>query len=402
MKFNLARITLTGAILTCAFASLVAQAEPSLADDEKMYMPLAAETIKKFEDAPAAQQEEFITQEMNRFARKYPRGYIYLRASIRAWQADPEAYHAKWPKIFAESKDEFAPASIAPKTVTPGMMFLNEAVQIENDSEWKILAAITVGKNLRSTNPLIGGLTTEGRYVFVIYTAKNLTGKPQTILASPQLSDAEGNTYDALHEESLYSEALAGAKTITIEQLPNKLAKKFAAIYELPEDPSVLYFNARQLGKTIAPEIKRIVLVDRPSVAIAGAAPSTTSAGVALKSVGKRLSFGGRLSDDPIFKPEDGEIYVVVRLSFSADREYAPDVALKHPSGLVLNPAKVTSFFQMDEYATNPRETGYVFSVPKELGTKNDWMLQVDDPKIEIPIKLAALSADSDRKNSPK
>ena len=383
-----------GALVVSAIGSVVAS-EPSLEKEEKKYLRLAAETIKKFEDAPAAEQERFIAKEADRFAKQYPRGFIYLRASVQEWQRDPEAFHAKWPDVFKSSNEPTA-ISVLPKSITTTTVFYDEPVLFANDSEWKVLGAVNVGKNLRSPNPLIKGLTTEGRYVVVVYTVKNLTGKPQMVAAAPRLSDAEGNTYDSLNEDALYVEELTGAKSITIEQLPNKLPKKFAAIYEMPDEQTPLFFDARELGKSVKPEIKRISLAQRPQGSAKATASPTT-----VKSISKRRSI---VADGIEIMPEENSVFVALRLSLPTDVDSPPKTALKHPSGVVLNPDRdATSALRFAEAQklvgqdispgmASTNDVSVVFQVPRELATKNDWVLQLVDSSVELPIKLSVVT----------
>lgn len=394
-SLGFARGAFVTGVLAIACVVRVVAAESSLADEEKKYLRLAAETIKKFEDAPAAEQQRFISQEADRFAKQYPRGFIYLRASVQEWQADPEAYHAKWPDVFKGTNEPTA-ISVPPKTITADTVFYDEPVVFANDSEWKVLGAVNVGKNLRSASPLIKGMTTEGRYVVVVYTVKNMTGKPQMVALTPRLSDADGNTYDSLNEDALYVEELTGAKSITIEQLPNKLPKKFAAIYEMPDEQTPLFFDARELGKVIKPEIKKISLAQRPQgnqVAIT----STTS----VKSLSKRRSIA---VDDMVFKPDEDSVFVVVVLSLAVDAESTPKTVLKHPSGVILNPDRdgTSALRTLETKAladavaspgmTAPNNVSVVFQVPRELATKNDWVLRFTEAGTEVPIKLSVVS----------
>lgn len=393
-SLGFARVAFVTGVLVIASAVKVIAAEPSLADEEKKYLRLAAETIKKFEDAPAAEQERFIAKEADRFAKQYPRGYIYLRASVQEWQSDAEAYHAKWPDVFKKS-DEPTAISIPPKNITETTVFYDEPVVFTNDSEWKVLGAVNMGKNLRSPSPLIKGMTTEGRYIVVVYTVKNMTGKPQMVALTPRLSDADGNTYDSLNEDALYVEELTGAKSITIEQLPNKLPKKFAAIYEMPDEETPLFFDARELGKSIKPEIKRISLAQRPQGALAAMTSPTT-----VKSISKRRSI---VADDIEIKPEENNVFVALRLSLPAYVDSPPKTTLKHASGVVLNPDRdATSALRSAEAqklvdrdispgTAYPNEASFVFQVPRELATKNDWVLQLVDGSAELPIKLSVV-----------
>jgi len=230
--------------------------------DEEKYLRLSAELIKSSLDAPAADQERVIPQLIDKFRRQYPQGFIYLRVSLQQWTTNPSAYFARYPDIFVE-KVEDTSVSEMPNTITENTIFIGEPVFFKNDSEWKVIEAVSLGKNLPIILPLVKGQTTEGRYVFVVYTVKNLTGQSEAIMSSPKLSDGAGGKYEALPNESNWVH-FAGVPAITMEQLPNRVTKKFAAIYEMPAGKGVYYFDAREIG-TSHPAIIPITLAARPT-----------------------------------------------------------------------------------------------------------------------------------------
>ena len=234
--------------------------QDNLSDQEK-YMRLSALAIKQIMDVPAANQERLIPQIIDNFRRQYPDGDIYFRASFQAWSKNPDAYCARYPDIFIE-KEQDTSASSAPKLVTKDTLFIGDIVSFPSDSEWQVVEAVSIGKNLPTIEPFAKGKTTEGKYIIVIYRVKNITGKSESIFYSPTIIDESGNKYKALPDEALWTRKLTDSPSITIEQLPNRVAKKFAAIYEIPDDGSIYYFEARQLASS-NPRLKPIVLAPR-------------------------------------------------------------------------------------------------------------------------------------------
>ena len=253
----------TTLLIACfGFSNLVTHAQELSEKDQKAKMRAVLE-IKKFEDAPAAQADEIIDTEMKHFMQSDKEGAWWLiNVVLPKYQANPQSLHEQYPDIFTKKDESPSIVSTVPEKIDAKMKFIGDLAEFPSDSEWKVIEASNVGKNLTSDSPLVHGITTEGKYVVVAYTVKNLTGKSRTLNQSPMLVDGSGSTYQALPLHEYWVKRL-GNVTIELEQLPNKVAKKFAAIYEMPDENSVVCLVAHELGGVTKAE-QKIVLVPRP------------------------------------------------------------------------------------------------------------------------------------------
>ncbi len=184
-------------------------------------------------------------------------GVQALQKGISDFQNNPSAYRLKHPTVWIP--EVLQNVASLPEKLDPNTAFYNEAVTFKNDSVWQIVWAKNLGSELAATN-LGHKINSEGKYIFVQYKVKNISGAPQQIAVRPQIIDDKGNTYDPLDEESLYLENL---KTIPMEQLPNGITKTFGSIFEIPSDAVTYYFNAREIIP-LNPEKIKILLAHRP------------------------------------------------------------------------------------------------------------------------------------------
>ena len=101
---------------------------------------------------------------------------------------------------------------------------INDIVKFD-DSEWVVLEAKKLGKRIKSNNMFQEDATTEGFFIRVKYSVKNIQNKEDTVMEGPKLVDSEGREYGEYDGQSFYIPE--NAKTITGETLTPGLAKKF-------------------------------------------------------------------------------------------------------------------------------------------------------------------------------
>jgi len=121
---------------------------------------------------------------------------------------------------------------------------INDIVKFD-DSEWVVLEAKKLGKRIKSNNMFQEDATTEGYFIRVKYSVKNLQNKEDTILEGPKLVDSEGREYREFDEQAFYIPK--NTKTIMGETLTSGLSKKFYSVFEVPEDAKDFKFQARSL-----------------------------------------------------------------------------------------------------------------------------------------------------------
>ncbi len=114
-----------------------------------------------------------------------------------------------------------------------------------SDSEWKVLEVVS-GKAWISFNQFIKSRETTGKYVQIKYDVTNTANEDEQILENPKLVDSKGRKYRPMSDSASYLPS--GAKEITLEQLPPGVLKTFYALYEVPDDSSEFFFEARSLG----------------------------------------------------------------------------------------------------------------------------------------------------------
>jgi hypothetical protein len=122
---------------------------------------------------------------------------------------------------------------------------IGEIVKFD-DSEWIILSAQNLGQEIKSNNLILDDATTNGKFIIIQYSVKNLSKKGELIFETPVLVDSEGREFNEYDNQEFYLPA--SAKTLMGESLPPSIIKKFYAIYEVAQDSNDLKFRARSLS----------------------------------------------------------------------------------------------------------------------------------------------------------
>ena len=111
-----------------------------------------------------------------------------------------------------------------------------------NDSVWEVVSAKELGNMLDETD-FAEAKRSEGKFIYVQYKVTNNTAEEQAVLFTPSIRDSKGRRFEEMDDLEFY---LKDNETgMTMEQLPSGLAKKFAAIFEVPADASGFMFMAR-------------------------------------------------------------------------------------------------------------------------------------------------------------
>ncbi|MFD0895441.1 hypothetical protein KBB96_20105 [Luteolibacter ambystomatis] len=133
------------------------------------------------------------------------------------------------------------------KTERPVETFqIGDTVTFEDDSQWQVLEAKSLGSVLKGTNMLAETKRTDGKFLYVRYKITNTKNREERILDTPKLRDSKGREFEHLDGASLYLED--GENTLTLEQLTSGMSKSFSALYEVPSDASGFVFMTRKLG----------------------------------------------------------------------------------------------------------------------------------------------------------
>ena len=151
----------------------------------------------------------------------------------------------------------------APSGTSSEFKGMGETVFFKKDSAWTVESYKIIGSKLPASD-FIEAVSIKGLFLVVTYLVRNDSQSAESILASPQISDEQGNHYDAYNMEGMYIKGVmySTSKTISLEQLNPQITYKFSAIYPIPDAKKVLMFNARELG-SIVPNTISIYLVDK-------------------------------------------------------------------------------------------------------------------------------------------
>jgi hypothetical protein len=122
---------------------------------------------------------------------------------------------------------------------------MNEEIKFD-DSVWVVKSAELCGKTMASNNTFQKGATTEGKFVRVQFSVKNLQNKQDSIMDHPKLMDSQGREFGLYDHASFY--VPKGTKTMVLEQLPPSMTKEYWAVYEVPDDSTGIRFKARSLS----------------------------------------------------------------------------------------------------------------------------------------------------------
>lgn len=144
-------------------------------------------------------------------------------------------------------------SSSAPEVPAKASYSVGDVIKFK-DSEWAVLVAKDWGNEL-SAGEGLPTKKTEGKFIAVKFSVKNATNEEETILETPKLVDSKGRKFNQIDDGDLY---LKDEKSMTLEQLPSGIKKKFVGIYEVPVDADGLTFEARSLE--FSPSYKKVNL----------------------------------------------------------------------------------------------------------------------------------------------
>ena len=111
---------------------------------------------------------------------------------------------------------------------------VGDVVTFDNDSEWLITEAKFIGSTANPNNPFQEPLKTEGRFLQVKFSVKNLGSKELRVFSNPKLTDAKAREFKAIDLVAFYIPK--GTKTLPLEGIGPGINRPFHAIYELPAD----------------------------------------------------------------------------------------------------------------------------------------------------------------------
>ncbi len=109
------------------------------------------------------------------------------------------------------------------------------------DSEWTVQDAKNLGGRLESRKPLQDDASTDGKFVAIQFSVKNL-GKSRIKIQKPKLVDALGREFASdEYDASTYLPSAKGMNRF----IPPGMTRYFWALYELPLDADGLKFSPR-------------------------------------------------------------------------------------------------------------------------------------------------------------
>jgi Domain of unknown function (DUF4352) len=118
------------------------------------------------------------------------------------------------------------------------------ATVTHGDSTWKVTKAKDKGATM--TCGPFGAKKTSGRFIWVEFEVKNTTKKQESVLELPKLVDSQDREFKQWNETMMCIGK--DKKTMSLEQLPAGMDKKFVAVFEVPNDAKKLRFMTRELA----------------------------------------------------------------------------------------------------------------------------------------------------------
>lgn len=102
------------------------------------------------------------------------------------------------------------------------------------DFEYVILAAKEENV-LESNNQFVENIETEGKFVMIDYSVKNLDNKARMVDKNLfELKDKKGNTYDTFSHDDLYG--ILGDSNLFLEEVNPNLSRKGKIVFEIPSE----------------------------------------------------------------------------------------------------------------------------------------------------------------------
>lgn len=142
------------------------------------------------------------------------------------------------------------PAAPAPK--------IGDLITFPNDSEWVVDEAKDLGKTAKSNNQFQENLSTEGRYVLVKFSVKNLGPKEIRVFSQPEAIDSQGRKFKTVDSATFFIPK--DGKTLALEGVGPGLKKSFYTLYELPPDATAIKMEVWEAHKPFAADTKAVDL----------------------------------------------------------------------------------------------------------------------------------------------
>lgn len=169
-------------------------------------------------------------------------GILFVFTAIAGKGKDGERASGRSQSSASTSSTNSPPTAVAAASKAYGV---GDIVSLD-DSTWVVLESKDLGKTLKTNNQFVEPLRTEGKYISVSFKVTNTTNKEERIAIHPPIVDSKGREFGELDMQSMY--APKGMKTMSLEQLPSSMPRKFWAVYEVPPDATGLKFKARELS----------------------------------------------------------------------------------------------------------------------------------------------------------
>lgn len=115
-----------------------------------------------------------------------------------------------------------------------------------DDSDWIVVDAKDLGKNLVSNLDPDDKKTTDGKFVQVHFKVTNKGKKEEMVLDPPKVLDDKGREFGPVDMQSFY--VPKNAKTLALDSLPPSMQREYYTIIEVPADAKTLKFEIHGLG----------------------------------------------------------------------------------------------------------------------------------------------------------
>ena len=131
---------------------------------------------------------------------------------------------------------------------TPSVSRLGATISFA-DSEWIVMEARDVGKEMKSNSEFVDETkTTQGRFIQVHYKVTNTTKKEEMLLDRPKIVDGRGREFGPVDMESFY--VPRRAKTIGLDTLQPSIAKEYWTVIEVATGANDLAFRVHGFSLT--------------------------------------------------------------------------------------------------------------------------------------------------------
>ena len=135
---------------------------------------------------------------------------------------------------------------------------VGDTITFDADSEWVVEEAKDLGQKARSNNQFQEDLKTEGRFVQVKFSVKNLGPKEIRVFSNPEAQDSQGRRFKSIDMITFYIPK--DAKSMSLEGVGPGLKKTYYTVYELPPDAADIQMEVWEAHKAFGGDKKLVTL----------------------------------------------------------------------------------------------------------------------------------------------